>query len=233
MQKIEIKAEKRTQVGKPLNNLRNQGFLPAVVYGRGFNSTPVQVNLKSFEKVYSEAGESSLVYISLDDATLPVIIHDTAKDPVSDKFIHVDFYKVNLDEKIIANVQLIFTGESPAIKELAGILVKNISEVKIEALPQNMPHEIEVDISVLKTFSDQILIKSLVLPENVELKESSEDIIALAQKPISQEELEKQLAITETTAEEVEVIKRPGAEIEDGVEPGQEEPKIEPEIKKP
>jgi len=219
MQKVELKAEKRTVVGKSMASITSQGFLPAVIYGHDFNSTPVQVNLKDFEKAYLEAGESSLVYVNLDSKDLPVIIHDVARNPISDKFIHADFYKVNLDEKITADVQLIFVGESLAVKDLAGILVKNINEVKVEALPQDLPHEIQVDISSLETFADQILIKDIKLPKGVELKEKPEEIVVLVQEPISQEELDKQLAVSETTTEEVEVIKKEKeAEVEEGVE---------------
>ncbi len=223
MQKVEIKAEKRSVVGKSMTGIRSQGFLPAVIYGHNLKSTPVQVNLKDFEKAYLEAGESSLIYVNLDNKDLPVIIHDVARNPISDKFIHADFYKVNLEEKISADVQLVFVGESLAVKDLAGILVKNINEVKVEALPQDLPHEIEINISRLATFADQILVKDIRLPEGVEIKENPEEIIALVQEPISQEELDKQLAVSETATEEVEVIKKEKeAETEEGVEPAQE-----------
>lgn len=233
MQKIEIKAEKRSVVGRSMAGIRNQGLLPAVVYGRDFESTPIQVSSKDFEKVYSQAGESSLIYVDFDGKPLPVIIYDVVRNPVSDKFIHADFYKVNLSEKIKADVQLVFTGEALAVKDLAGILVKNINEIKVEALPQDLPHEIEVDISGLKTFSDQILIKDLKLPKGVEVQAKPEEIIALVQEPISQEELEKQLAVPEAGVgvEEVEVIKRPGAEVEPGVEPVAT-PEAKPETEK-
>ncbi|MBI2058094.1 MAG: 50S ribosomal protein L25 [Candidatus Yanofskybacteria bacterium] len=208
MQKVEIKAEKRSVVGKSMASVMSRGFLPAVVYGHNFKSTSVQVNLKDFERAYSEAGESSLVYMNLDNKDLPVIIHDVARNPISDRFIHADFYKVNLDEKITADVQLVFIGESAAVKDLAGILVKNVNEVKVEALPQDLPHEIQVDISALKSFANQILIKDLKLPKGVEVKEKPEEIIALVQEPISQEELDKQLAVPEAGVAEVEVIKK-------------------------
>lgn len=210
MQKVEIKAEKREVVGKSLQTLRQNGILPAVVYGHDFETTSIQVNSKDFEKAYHQAGESSLVYVNLDGQALPAIVHEAVRDAVTDKFIHADFYKVNLKEKITAAVQLAFTGESLAVKELAGILVKNINEIEVEAFPQDLPHEIEVDISGLKLLKDHLLIKDLRLPTGVELKdkEKMEEIVALVQEPISQEELEKQLAVTEAGVEEVEVIKK-------------------------
>src|SRR3990167_135843 len=108
MQKVEIKAEKRTVVGKSLQSIRDNGILPAVIYGHDFQTLPIQVNSKDFEKVYHQAGESSLVYVNLEGQAVPAIIHEAVRDAVSDKFIHADFYKVNLKEKISAEVQLIF-----------------------------------------------------------------------------------------------------------------------------
>jgi len=210
MQKVEIKGEKRTVVGKSLQTIRDNGILPAVIYGHDFKTLPIQVNSKDFEKVYHQAGESSLVYVNLDGQNIPAIIHEAVRDAITDKFIHADFYKVNLKEKIIAAVQLVFIGESPAVKELAGILVKNINEIEVEALPQDLPHEIEVDISPLVDLNSHLLIKDLKLPSGVEIKdkEKLEEIMALVQEPISEEELQKQLEVTAGTVEDVEVIKK-------------------------
>lgn len=221
MQKVEIKAEKRARVGKSLQTIRHNGVLPAVVYGHDFETTPIQVDYKEFEKAYQQAGESSLVYVNLDGQVLPAIIYEAMRDAISDKFIHADFYKVNLKEKITAAVQLVFIGESPAVKDLAGILVKNINEIEVEALPQDLPHEIQVDISALKSLNEHLLIKDLKLPSGVEIKdkEKMEEIIALVQEPISEAELEKQLAVAEGGVEDVEVIKKEekvGEEVAEG-----------------
>lgn len=221
--KIQIKAEKRTLGKAALRTARQEGYLPAIVYGRNFKPVPVQVKVKDFEGAYAQAGESSLVYVDLGEQSLPVIIHDVAKDYLAGSFWHADFYKVNLDEKITAEVPVILVGESPAIKSLGGILVKNINNIKVEALPQNLPSQIEVDVSGLQNFGEEILIKNLTFPAGVEVKDKLEAIIVLIQEPISQEELDKQLAVTEAGVEDVEVIKK---EKEETVPEG--EPEAEP-----
>lgn len=209
MQKIEIKAEKRGGGKGVLKSIRRGGYLPAVIYGHDFPAVPIQVRVKDFEGVHAQVGESSLVYVDLEGKSLPVIIHEVVKDAISDQFVHADFYKVSLDEKVTTGIPLVFVGESPAIKNLAGILVKNINEIKVEALPQNLPHQLEVDISKLQNFGSEILISDLKLPEGVEVKDRLDSIVALVQEPISQEELDKQLATPETSGvEEVEVIKK-------------------------
>ena len=231
MQKVEIKAEKRTVVGKSLQSIRDNGILPAVIYGHDFQTLPIQVNSKDFEKVYHQAGESSLVYVNLEGQAVPAIIHEAVRDAVTDKFIHADFYKVNLKEKITAAVQLVFVGESLAVKDLAGILVKNINEIEVEAFPQDLPHEIEIDISPLVNLNSHLLIKDLKLPSGVEIKdkEKMEEIAALVQEPISEEELEKQLAAPEGGVEDVEVIKKEEevSEEEGAAETTEEKPQSE------
>ena len=219
MKKITLGAETRTQVGKGLAALRMAEVLPAVVYGQDFPSQSISVKLKDFAEAYKQAGESSLVYLELGNQSLPVIISDVSKDPVSDVFMHADFHKVSLREKVKAEVQLVFTGESPAVKELAGILLKNLNAIEVEALPQDLPHEISVDISNLKTFADHIMVKDLILPNGVTVESSPDEVIALVQEPISQEKLDEGLAAESvTTPEEVEVIKRPSADVDSIVE---------------
>lgn len=206
--KIQIKAEKRSLGKSALRLARQGGYLPAIIYGRNFKPVAVQVRVKDFEEAYIQAGESSLVYVDLEKQSWPVIIHDVAKDYLAGSFLHADFYKVNLDEKITAEVPVILVGESPAVKSLGGILVKNINNIKVEALPQNLPSQIEVDVSKLQNFGEEILIKNLTLSAGVEIKDKLDAIIVLIQEPISQEELDKQLAVTEAGVENVEVIKK-------------------------
>ncbi len=188
--------------------------MPAVIYGHNFESLPIQVPVKDFEKVYAEAGESSVVYLNLGENNYPTIIQDVARDPVSDKFLHADFYKVRLDEKIKAKIPLNFIGESLAVKELAGILVKNVSEIEVEGFPQDLPHQLDVDISSLKEFKDHILVKDLSISNKLEMKADSETIIVLVQEPISEEELKAQLETPTVAPEEVEVVKKEKAEEE-------------------
>lgn len=208
MQKIELKAETRNIIGRKVKVLRRSGFVPAVVYGHDFKPLTIQVLLKDFERVYTEAGQSSMVYLSINGQTHPTIIHDIVRDPVDDRLLHADFYKVRLDEKIHAKIPLVFLGESPAVKGLGGILVKNIQELEVEGFPQDLPHQIKVDISKLAEFGNQILIKDLTLSDRLQVKAKPEDIVALIQEPISEEELKAQLETPTVTAEDVEVIKK-------------------------
>lgn len=227
-QKVELKAEKRAIVGRPVKSLRRDGLMPAVVYGHGFAAINLQVTANDFAKTYAQAGESTLVYLSVDGQSYPTIIHDVVRDPVSDHFQHADFYKVRLDEKIHAKIPLQFVGEAPAVKGLGGILVKNILELEVEGLPQDLPHQIEVAVANLANFKDHIAVKDLTVSDKITIKAKPEDIVVLIQEPISEEELKAQLETPVAGVEEVEVIKK---EKEEAVaeEPGEASPTPAPE----
>ena len=207
-QKLELNAQKREVIGGGLNALRKSGFVPAVLYGKNQESIPLQIPVKDFRKAFESAGESTLIFINVDGKSYPTIIHDVAKDAISDAVLHADFYKVNLDEKIKAKVAVVFQGESPAVKDLGGIFVRNINELEIEALPQDLPHEIVIDMSSLKNMGDQILIKDLKLGDKLKVMAEAEEIIATVQEPMSEAELEKALEAPTATIEDVEVIKK-------------------------
>lgn len=207
-QKLELNAAKRMVVGSGLKVLRDSGYIPAILYGKGQESIPLQVSIKDFHKAFESAGESTLVYINVDGQSYPTIIHDVSRDPVSDNVLHADFYKVRLDEKIKAMVPVIFEGEAPAVKDLGGIFVRNVNEIEVEAFPQDLPHELTINISGLKSIGDQILVKDLRLDTKLKLTANEDEIIATAQAPMSEEELQKALEAPTTTVEDVEVIKK-------------------------
>ena len=213
MLKVELQAQPRTLVGRVRKKLRTQAMIPAVIYGHNFKSLNIQIPVKEFKSVYAQAGESTLVYLKLDTESYPTIIHDVVVDPVHDFVVHADFYKVKLDEKIHAKIPVVITGESAAVKD-GGILVKNINEIEVEGLPQDLPHEFTVDISSLLKIKDQIQIKDLKVPANIEIKANIEEIVVLIQEPISEEKLKADLEATAPTADDVEVIEKEKKEAE-------------------
>ena len=191
-----------------LNILRNKGLLPAVLYGPKIKNFSLQLNEKEFEKLFKQAGKSSLISLEIEGKKekFLVLIHDFQKDPLKGNFIHIDFYQPALDEETEATVPLEFIGEARAVKELSGTLVKNISEVEVKALPQNLPHEIKVDISCLKTFDDTVLIKDLIIAKEVKIIKEPQEIVALVTPPEKvEEELEKPI---EEKPEEVEKVEK-------------------------
>lgn len=203
--KIELEAQKREILGSAVSKLRKEGLIPAILYGKNQEAIPLQIVEKDFHKVLKAAGESSLVYLNVDGKSYPTIIHDVSLDAVKDTVLHADFYKVRLDEKIKAMVPVVFEGESAAVRDLGGIFVRNVNELEVEAFPQDLPHEIKVDISPLNNFGEQILVKDINLGTAVKLIADENEIVGTVQEPISEEELKKELEEI-TTVEEIEEI---------------------------
>jgi len=211
---------------KPNKQLRQEGSVPAVIYGHNLKKNDViAVNEKEFRKVFRQAGESSLIEISIDEGKekRTVLVNDVQKDPVSGDPIHIDFFQPNLKEEVEVAIPIVFIGTAPAEKDLGGTLSKNIQEVEVRALPQNLPHDITVDISGLNTFEDHILIKDLKVAENVQILKEPDEIVASVLPP---QNVEEELAATiEENVENVEQVVKEKKEEEEVVEGPAEAPK--------
>jgi len=187
--------------------------LAGVLYGPDVKNEPLKLDYKEFEKAYKEAGSSSLITLILGSKKNLVLIHDIQKDPLTGNFLHVDFYQPNLKEKIEAKIPLVFNGESGAVKDLSGTLIKDIRELDVKAFYQDLPKEIEVDISCLKTMDDIIMVKDLNVTEGVEIiKDPNEIVVSVVAAQKVEEELEKPI---EEKVEEVEKVEGKKKEIEE------------------
>jgi large subunit ribosomal protein L25 len=208
---LALSAKVRKDLGKKTKTLREKDILPAVLYGPEIKSSlPLELDYKSFEKVYDTAGESSLISLEVNGKKFLVLIHELKRDPIEGKMIHVDFYQPRLEEEVEVTVPIIFEGESIAVKELGGTLIKNVSELEVRALPQKLPHEIRADIGALKTFEDHVLVKDLKLPEGVKTLKGPEEIIAFV-SPLEkvEEELVKPIEEKVEEVEKIEEEKKP------------------------
>lgn len=195
MPKTTLKAEKRKTEGRKVKTLRKEGILPGNVYGKKVKSLSVQVNLKEFEKMYKEIGETGLLMLNIGDEERPVLIHNLQLDPVSDAPIHVDFLQVDLKEKVEADIPVELSGESPAEKQVVGTVVQYINEVKVEALPTDLPERFEVDITSLSEVDQSILVKDIKYDKTkIEIKGDLEAIVAKVEPPQKEEVVEAPVA---------------------------------------
>ena len=199
---IELNAQSRIITGSKVKTLRKKGFLPAVIYGESMESKAIATPFVDFERVLRTAGESTLVTLNVDGKAHNVLIHDVAYDALRGQPIHADFYAVRMDKVIRATVPLEFFGESSAVKGEGGILVKVMHETEVEALPQNLPHTLRVDLGLLSTFASKVLVKDIMPPKGVELIADGDEIVALVEAPRSEDDL---AALEATTAEVVDV----------------------------
>jgi len=236
---MELSAKKREITGKNNKILRDRGLIPAVLYGPSFDSSHISVNLKDFINLYKKAGESTIVDLNIEGEKEPfkVLIKDTQVDPVSDAFIHVDFYKANLAEKVSVAIPIKVIGESPVVKSAQGIILTLLNEITVEALPLDLPHEITVDVSSLTEIGQVVSVKDLPIDHSrvKVLQHRPEDVVLKVDYAIQIEKEEEVKSV-----EEIEVLKERG-EGEEGTEgegsttdksKTKEEPKTEKEEKK-
>lgn len=185
--------------------VRGKGKVPAVFYGPKAPTTSIEINETDFLRVFKQAGESSIITLQGVGEEHDALIHDVDRDPVSGKVRHADFYVIEKGKKVKVGVPIEFVGVSPAVKSLNGSLIKVLHEIEIEALPKDLPHNIEVDISSLVTFEDQIKAGDIKLPNGVSLTVDADEIIALVNAP--REEEPEEAAPVDLSAIELSVEK--------------------------
>ncbi|MSR76586.1 MAG: 50S ribosomal protein L25 [Candidatus Ryanbacteria bacterium] len=207
MQKIA--AELRTVFGKKVKNLREQGFVPAIVYGGTGEPAPLSVQSRELLKAYRHAGESGMIELDIKDGgKKSVLIHEITFDPIKSLPVHVDFHEVAADKTIKVHVPIVFTGESDAVKSLGGVLVKVMHEIEVEALPKDLPHEITVDLSMIRTFTDTISLQDIKSPHGVEIIGEKDAFIAKVVPPRSEEELASLENQVSVNLEDIAVMKK-------------------------
>ena len=212
---LELTLDAREAHGKANKRLRRAGIVPGVVFGKGEDSTPVQLDAKTFETLYRQAGRTSVVNMRLPgkSATTSGIIKSVQRNPLSGNAIHVDFFLVNLKQEMEIDVPLVFTGEAPAVEETGGTLLHNLSSIHVKALPTDIPHEIVVDVSVLRSLDVAIHVRDLSLNRDLVHVLTDGDTLVATVVPPRAEEPEPEPVLTE---EELEAAA--AAEGEEGAE---------------
>lgn len=199
---MDLSATTREIFGKKVKTLRREGLIPAELYGRGVKNTHLSVPAKEFNKVFKEAGTNTVVHLAVGGKKHPALIYDVVRDYLTSDIAHIDFYEVRMNEAIKAKVPLEFMGEAPAVKEKGAVLNKAMSEIEVEALPGDLPHRFEVDLSVLNDLDKSIYVKDLAVPKGVKVLVDPETVVATATPPAAEEVVEA--APADVTAVKVE-----------------------------
>jgi large subunit ribosomal protein L25 len=183
MEKIELAAKLRPE-DKNAKMLRADGFIPAELYGHNVPNVHLAVSENEFEKVFRKAGESTIVTLNIEGVgTRNVLVHDVQRHVVRSTAAHVDFYEVSMTEKLQTTVQLEFVGETQLVKALGGTLVKVLTEVEVECLAVDLPHNLTVDISSITSFDDSVSVKDIAVPKGVTVLTDGEEVVAKVQPP--------------------------------------------------
>ncbi len=204
MEKVILKATRRTVSGKQVKALRRQGLIPAVIYGHHLD--PISISLESHATSMALAGLSSstIVTIDLEGTQHAALVREKQRDYIKNRLLHIDFLAVSLTEKLRTNVSIVHIGVSPAVRDNNAVLVTSLAEVEVEALPGDLPEHLTVDISSLVNVGDAVAVRDLVVPAGVTILTDPEEVIIVATGAAKEEVV----AEAEAATEEPEVIER-------------------------
>lgn len=214
----ELKAQKREVFGRKLKKLREEGFVPAELYGRGIENIHLSIPVDEFVRVYGEAGEHAIINVDIGGKKRPALIHEVQRHPITEEVLNVDFYQVRMDEKVTTHIPLKFEGESQAVKDLSGVLVKALNEIEVEALPADIPDSVTVDLTTLDELEKSIYVRDLPKGEKFEFIVDPETVVASVSAQKEEEEPEEEL-----TPEDVVVEGEEGGEGDEQEESGDRE----------
>lgn len=213
--KITLQATPRTVFGKSVRKIRKDGTIPGNIFGKDFKSQAILLNPKDFHTAYKQTGETGLMYVEMDGKSIPTLIADIQYHPSADSILHVDLRKVDLTVKTEAEVPVKFIGESVAVAQKNGVLIHQMDHITVEALPADIPHTIEVDISALAEIGDEIKVSSLPKSATYEIKDDPEKTI------VSVTEHVEEVIEVQTTTEAPEILTaKPDEEGAEGTEAG-------------
>ena len=199
-----LSTQQRNIDGKKVRHLRKEGVLPLALFGKNTELQNLQTNLKEFETIFDEAGESTLLTLQIENSEekSKVLISEVQHHPVTGQIIHATLRKVDLKEKIKANVPLEFVGEPEVVKSGVGILLTLIDEIEVECLPTDLPSEIVVNTESLKEVGDTITVADLNFDrEKIVIDIDPEEPVAKIDHPQMEEEPEEEVSEEEAIAQ--------------------------------
>jgi large subunit ribosomal protein L25 len=226
MKRHELEVSKREVTGKKVRFLRRQGLVPANIYGHGIDSTPINVDTRSLKHLLAHAGKTDLISIKLDSSKEPVkvLMREVQRNPLTDEPLHVDFYQVRMTEKIKAEVPIVFVGEAPVLKKIKNSsLLHLLDSVDIEALPDDLPHRFEVDVSHLEELNNAIHVKDISLGRGITLLSDPEQMVVKVAEARKEEEIVPPVAEAELVEEGAEAAEAAEGGAEAKAEAGAEE----------
>ncbi|MCL5037802.1 MAG: 50S ribosomal protein L25 [Chloroflexi bacterium] len=213
MEQLKLKARKREGTGTSYcRKVRREGWIPAVLYGRGSDAVLLEVDRLEFNKLAMRAGYTSLINLALDnngEEAYLALIKESKEDNFHKEYIHVDFYHVKLDEKVTAKVPIHLHGEAAGIKE-GGSIEHILREVEIEALPLDLPDHLTLDVTNLK-IDDSLTVADIPRNEKIDILTQEDEVIVVVNPPRKLEEAEVPVvegAVVEAAPAQPELVGR-------------------------
>ncbi len=217
MADVQLSVDPRTITGKKVSALRRDGILPAHLYGREMESLSLQASTQAITHLLRTAGGNTIIDLQINGESEPrsVVLRGVQRDPVNSALLHIDFFQISLTEKLRSEVPLVLTGEAPAVTVYGGVLLQNLDRVVVEALPGDIPQNIEVDVSRLEEIESAVFLRELDIPANVEVLGDLDQVVAKVAPPRLAQEIEAEEAAAAAEAEALA--------LEEGEEPAEGE----------
>ncbi len=223
MADLQLKVDPRTVTGKKVKALRREGILPAHLYGRDTESLSLQTETQTIVSLLRTASRNAIIDLQIngEGEARPVVLRSVQRNPVTDELVHVDFFQISLTELLRAEVPLVIVGQAPAVTVQGGVLLQTLDRLEVEALPTEIPEQIEVDVTGLEVLDAAIFVRDLTVPPNVEVLADQAQLVAKVEPPkiAAEIEAEEAAALEEAAAAALEE----GAEEEEGEEAEGEE----------
>jgi len=221
VQSLTLQANKRNVLGKKTRFLRRQGVTPAHLFGHGLESLPLQCDTAELQQIIAKAGTTRLISLGIEGDKRPrsIFIREIQRDACTGKLLHVDFYQVRMEEKIKSDIPIVLVGEAPAMKEKGRVLTHGVTSLSIECLPEKVPPQIEVDISILEEIEQAINVKDIVLDPGITVNADPEQLVVKVTETFVKEEVEE-AEVEEGVEAEAPTEEAPG---KPGAEPSSEQ----------
>lgn len=204
MEKIKLPANRRTRIGKKVKQLRREGKLPAIIYGKGVVPVPIVMDRAEATKVLRDVSRANILAIDVDGEEYNALVRDRQWDFITGDYLHVDFLAISMTEKVRTEVNVFLEGTAPATENFDAVLITGLDRLEVEALPEDLPDSIAVDVSGLENVGNAIYVKDLLLSDAVTLLSDPEEMVVL---------------VSSTFVEEVEEEEEIDELVEEGVEP--------------
>ena len=223
---VQLEVDPRVVTGKKVKALRRQGIVPAHLYGRDTESLALQAQTADLTNLLRTTSRNAIIDLQISGEGEPraVVMRGVQRDAITDQLLHIDFFQISLTEKLTANVAIILTGEAPAVSIYGGVLLQSLDSLAIEALPAEIPQQIEVDISTLEELEDARFVRDLTVPAGVEVLADPDQVVVKVSPPKLAAEIEAEEALAAEEGEEAVEGEGEEGEGEEGEE-GEEETK--------
>lgn len=213
---IQLDATKRTITGKQVKQLRNEGFVPAIVYGPDTEPISLTIDKRELRQVLLDAGGTQIIEINVDGEVIPTLAREVQRTALGGDILHVDFYQVSMNRAIRAEVPILLVGDNEMVNTGAAVLMQGLNTLTVEALPADLPPAIEVDVSSLEEIGDTIVVADLSLAAGATAIDDDTELVAKIDYPrVVEEEEEEEEELLFEEAPEVEVIREAREEDED------------------